>query len=458
MNKTMTVSSKAITKLTTPQLLKSGLYLTWGASLLLLIATISGVQGYRHAIETIGKDSAPSILTAQRLKDALAGMDANAVNELLVKPGANPQAIKDYEERRKAFAERIVLVAENITYDEKEKNPIKTMQLFIGDYITQIQRARLFNEQGNIQGVLTSYRKAAEIMDKTLLPAADELANVNLTYLEITYTEQKDANGRSLFLAIISSLFLIGILVIIQLFIYQRMRRIINPMLLGATAISLIFLGYTTKAFLSASYHLKVAKQDAFTSLYKLRQGRALVYAINSDESRYLLDKQFASQHQKAFFEKAAKVVTIPQGQTFASVVAAAQQNPKIDGFTGYLADALNNITFPGEKEAALNTLSAFGVYFNLDQKIRQLEESGKHAEAIAFCTGYNRGESNWAFDEFKKAHDVTLNINLKAFDHAISQGFKDVDGFEISTPVVAVTISLLTLFGLMPRIKEYSE
>lgn len=458
MNKTITVAIKTITNLTTPQLLKSGLYLTWVASLLLLIATISGVQGYRYAIKTIGKDSAPSILAAQRLKDALSGMDANAVNELLVKPGANPQAIEGYEERRKAFAERIVLVAENITYEDQERNPIKTMQLFIGDYITQIQRARLFNEQGNSQGILTAYRKAAEIMDKTLLPAADELANVNLQYLEITYGEQKNANGRSLFLAIISSLLLIGILVIIQVFIYQRMRRIINPMLLAATAIALIFLGYTTKAFLSASSHLKVAKQDAFTSLYKLRQGRALVYGANSDESRYLLDKQFASQHEKAFFEKAAKIVTIPQGQTFESVVTAAEQNPKIEGFTGYLADALNNITFTGEKEAALKTLSTFGVYFNLDRKIRQLEKSGKHAEAIAFCTGYNQGESNWAFDEFTKAHDVTLNINQQAFNDAISQGFQDLDGFEISTPVVAVTISLLTLFGLMPRIKEYSE
>jgi hypothetical protein len=108
MTKTIAISSKAITKLTTPQLLKGGLYLTWGASLLLLIATITGVQGQRYSIKTIGKDAVPSIITAQRIKDALTGMDANAANELLVKPGQNPGAIKDYEERRQKLAERLV--------------------------------------------------------------------------------------------------------------------------------------------------------------------------------------------------------------------------------------------------------------------------------------------------------------------------------------------------------------
>ncbi|HEY9829139.1 MAG TPA: hypothetical protein V6D26_01080, partial [Stenomitos sp.] len=100
MTNTIALSTKALTKLTTPQLLKGGLYLTWGASFLVLIATISGVQSARHAIKTVGKDSAPSIISAQRIKDSLADMDANAANEFLVQAGQNPEAVKSYEERR----------------------------------------------------------------------------------------------------------------------------------------------------------------------------------------------------------------------------------------------------------------------------------------------------------------------------------------------------------------------
>ena len=457
MTKTIAISSKAITKFTTPQLLKGGLYLTWGASLLLLIATLAGVQGQRYSIKTIGKDAVPSIITAQRIKDALTGMDANAANELLVKPGQNPGAIKDYEERRQKLAERLVAAAENITYGDAERKPIQTLQLAQGEYIAKIQRARDFNERGDANGVALTYRTAAEIMDKTLLPAADVLDKANSDELENVYKVQQLTAGRSLFLIVISGLLLIGVLVTIQVFLYYRMRRILNPMLLAATAIALIFLGYTTQALLSASYHLKVAKKDAFESIHALRKMRAFAYSMNADESRYLLDKALAAKHEQAFFEKATKLAQIRNGQTFETVVATLTSGKPVDGLvTGYLADELKNITFPGEREAAIATLKTFGIYFNIDTQIRQLEQSGKHESALALCVGTNQGQSNWAFTQFLNANDRAFNINQKAFDEAVQQGLKDMDGFEISSPVVAVLVGLLTLFGLRSRLKEY--
>ena len=457
MTKTISLSSQAIKKFSTPQLLKGSLYLTWGASLLLLIATISSVQGQRHAIKTVGKDAAPSILNAQRIKDSLADMDANVANELLVKPGQNPEAVKAYNERRQKLANLLVSVAENITYGDAERQPIQTLQLSLGEYLTTIQRARDFNERGDTNGVLVTYRVAAKIIDNSLLPAAEALNQANLDKLEETYANERAASGRALFVVVISGFALIGVLVAIQMFLYHRMRRILNPMLVAATAIAIVFLGYTIRALLVSSHHLKVAKQDSFASLLVLRQARALAYSANADESRYLLDRALASTHEEAYFTKVAQIASIPNGQTFESVAIASGQNQKVEGFTGLLADALNNITFAGERDTAVKTLSTFGTYFTLDQQIRQLEQSGRHVEAVALCTGYKPGQSNWAFEQFKQAHQEFLDINMKAFEEAVDRGFKDVEGFEISAPIVTVAIALLTLFGLLPRIKEYS-
>ncbi|GET40389.1 hypothetical protein [Microseira wollei] len=459
--KTTAISKQAkqptniIAKFNTPQLLKGGLYLSWGTSLLLLIATISGVQGQRHAIQTVGKDSAPSILTAIRIKDSLAGMDANVVNELLVKPGENPRAIQDYEERYQKFAERMVAVAENITYDG-ERKPIETLQLAIGVYIAKIQQARDFNASGNTNGVITAYREAAEIMDKTLLPAADELAKVNLEQLDKSYDTERFAAGRSLFFVIISGLLLMGTLVGIQLFLNYRMRRILNPMLLAASAIAFIFLGYTIQALLASSHHLKVAKEDSFKSLHLLRQSRAIAYSANADESRYLLDTTRAAIHEQAFFNKVDKIAKLPNNQTFETLATTVLKGEKVWGVTGLMADALNNITFEGEKNAAVATLNTFDSYFKLDKQIRQLQQSGKRDEAITLCTGYNQGQSNWAFEQFKAAHQKFLDVNQEQFDDAIAKGFKDVQNFEIIASVATASIALLTLFGLLPRIKEY--
>jgi hypothetical protein len=445
------------TKLTTPQLLNAALYFTWGASLLLLIAILSGIQGQRQALKIVGKESVPSIITAQRIKDAMADMDADVANELIVKPGENQDVVKAFEERREKLSERLVAAAENITYGDAERKPLQTLQQALGNYIMKVQQARDFHAQGNSAAVLVTYRSAAEIMDNTLLPTADELDQVNLKELERIYAEERFAAFQFLAFVIIAGLLLIGLLIQIQLFLHRRMRRILNPMLMAATAIAIIFLGHTIGSLLSAANHLKVAKEDAFQSLHALRQARALAYSANGDESRYLLDTAFATKHEQAFFAKMNKLAVLPVGQkTFDSVIATAAQGKKV-GMTGLLADELNNVTFPGEALAAIEVLSRFSVYLEVDKKIRQLEKSGKHQEAIALCTGNNPGQSNWAFDQLKDANLKAFDINDQAFQNAIGQGMKDLEGFEVTTPGVVGAIALLTLLGLLPRIKEYS-
>lgn len=459
MSQILTVSNhKARKKLTTPQLLKSGLYATWGASLLLLVATIMGTQGQRQAIKTVGKDATPSIITAQRLKDALGGMDANAASELLVPVGQNPDSVTGYEERRQKAAERLVAAAENITFDNKERVPIQTIQLGLGDYIAKIQQARDAHARGDAKAVLAAYREAAAIMDAKLLPAADALAKANFDELERSYAQQRSTSSAALLFILFYGLLTLGVLVILQLFLNRRMRRTLNPMLLGASAIAFIFLGYTTKTFLSASQHLKVAKEDAFSSMHALLQARSLVYAANSDESRYLLDPENAASHEQAFLAKIAKVATFPNGQTFDTVIAASQQGQKVPGFRGYLADELNNITFRGEQEAVVLNVATLGDYVGIDQKIRQLKQSGKLQQAIALCVGNNPSESNWAFQKFLAANKKNYDINENAFNASIKQGFQDVEGFEVKAIVMTIAIALLTLFGLRPRLKEYDN
>lgn len=459
MSKIISASSKAIKKLNTPQLLQGGLYLTWAASLLMLVSTINGIQGQRHAINTIGKDATPSITTAQRLKDAAAGMDAYIAKELLLPSGQNQDAVKGYEERYEKLTQRLVAAAESISYGDKERKPIETLQLELGNYIAKIQQARDFHERGDTNNMVVAYRSAAEIMDEKLLPAADALDNVNVDALNVTYNQVKFDSGKSLFFIVISGVALISVLVGLQIFLSQRTRRTFNPMLLAASAIAIAFLNYTTGAFLSASQNLRIAKEDAFTSMHTLRQARALGYMANAAQSRYLLDSAFALNHEQAFFNTIAKIAKLPDGEAFTTFVAAAASTPGYKpNFTGLLADQLKNITFAGEREATVKNLTTLGTYVAIDKQIRQLERSGKHAEAIALCLGNQPGQSNWAFDEFRlKANQKTFDINQAAFDKAIKQGFKDVDNFEFTTPVALSAIALLTLFGLLPRLKEYA-
>jgi hypothetical protein len=445
----------------TPQILRNSLYAVWGASLLLLILSIAGVTSQRQAIKTVGKDAAPSILAAQQLRDSFADIDASLANELLLDPVKDRQQLTqvfaDFEKNRKKIADRLVAAAKNITYPEEEKI-LQTLQLKGSEYFLKLQETRDARKRNDNVGALTVYRNAAEIIDRDILPQAEQLDRVNSQALETTYDNQSTYNGAiSLFVALIG-LVTIGILVLIQVFIYQRMRRILNLPLLGATAIAMLFLGYTLNAIVSASVNLKVAKEDAFDSIHSLRQARALSYMANADESRYLLDLENRDKHERAFNAKIAKLVTLPpSGKSLTDLIKNIPTTPgdqkfQLDGFSGFYAKQLQNITFEGELAVTVETLRKLDEYLKIDTEIRQLARSGKLAEAIALCTG----RSNDVFEEYKAANEKVRLINEQAFATKIGAGNDNLSNFEIIALTAIGSIAILTLFGLRPRLAEY--
>ena len=448
--------TKSIETLKTPQILKLGLQSTWVMSILLMILSIAGVQTQRQAVQTIGKDSAPSILNAQRINDSLADLDANVANELIAKPGKNPAAVKVYGERQKKLAMLLVTAAENITYGDAERKRIETLQLELGNYMMMVQKARDHHQRGDATAMLAAYRLSADLIDKTLLPTAAELDEVNWRELEPIYAQQQKNGIGSIGLILLSGAGLVGVLVSLQLFLNVRMRRTLNPFLLLATILAVGAVVDTTRIFLSTGHHLKVAKEDAFTSLHSLRKGRAIAYIANAAESRYLLDKAFTNTHEQAFFKHVDLIAKLPSGMTYDRLLSAVQSGQLPSEFTGFMADELRNITFPGEREAAVKTLDTFVRYVAIDTQIRQLEKSGQHQAAVALCIGTNPGQSNWAFEEFKKAHSQTMEINKAEFERSIQASFNDLNGFEVKMPVLMGAIALFTFLGLRPRMREY--
>ncbi|WP_373541594.1 hypothetical protein [Chamaesiphon sp.] len=446
---------KLIKKFNTPEIVRGSWYTIWAVSGLLLISSIYAVNSQRQAIETVGKDTAPSVLTAQQLQDSFADLDASLANELLLKPGDNRRALVQFEINRKKIADRLVAAAKNIVYPGEEKI-VQSLQLHNSAYLLKLQEARDAHKRGDRLGVLSIYQSAANLIDREIIPQAAQLSLLNSQELEKSYISQSGINNGISFIIITLGLLQVAVLVFLQIFLYLRMRRMLNLPLVGATAIAIVFLAYTISSFTSASSNLKVAKADAFDSLRALRQMRSLSYQANADESRYLLDRANADRHERSFDDNINQILTIPANRSRDSIVVNTTQGKSTPGIGGLFAKALNNITFAGEKELAIDTFKLFNDYLTIDKQIRQLARNGKIAEAIALGIGNNPGESNWAFDRYKNKHTELMELNKQEFEKNIEIGTARLANFEVIATVSLGSIAILTLFGVRPRLMEY--
>jgi hypothetical protein len=252
--------------------------------LLLLLAVVLGARVHRGAMQTVGKDSAPSIIAAQHIKSALADMDANAANELLGPSGTMQDAVAAYESRRVEASKALIAAAENITYGDSERKPILALQLGLGSYERLIQKARDGHESGSSGTAVAAYLDAAALMDGVLLPAADALDQANNQVLEHTYESQSSRSVAARVFVLIAGVLALLALAAVQLLLSDRMHRTFNPALLCATLFTLVLTVYAWQAMERERHQLKVAKEDAFTSIHALWRARAIAYQANGDQ------------------------------------------------------------------------------------------------------------------------------------------------------------------------------
>ncbi len=444
----------------TPNWLRAAIVASVFLSVCFALAIRHAAEGQYQAVKTIAKDASPSILAGQGMRASLADMHSNLANELLAEPGKGDQAAADFNKRRAETVEDLLAAARNITYPG-EVPPVRTILNELPRYEGFAARARLLRDQRNAQ-FLAEHQAADEIVRTKLVPAIDDLVAVNQRELDRAYQTEKTAAMLAWQLVLWTGVALLAAIVGLQVLLYLRMRRVVNPPLLAAAVLTAVGWLWVLVALWQSSSDIKVAKQDAFDSIAVLEAARATAYEANGDESRWLLSKMQGGKpdqiqsYASAFQEKARKIAAIPRnlgGVNLLAEVDRVQKSPA--GFTGYLATELNNITFPNEFAAARETLEKFLDYLKIDQQIRDLEDE---QQAVELCLGTKPGQSNWAFAEFDVALSRTNKINRSYFESSLADATGWLAGLDWLFPLgLALAVSLLTFLGVRPRLNEYA-
>ena len=439
----------------------------------LVVLLVVEVRRERAGFDVIGRQTAPVVTASSDLYFALGDMDAQLANVLLVGNETDlgftrDDALKIYHQRRQEVSQALQQAAASADADPAAAKSVRDILDALGSYETLAAQMILLDEQDShpagrpAAATLAKYREATDLLKSTLLPAAQGLIDRNSWILEQTYQSQRSRTFTARTWIIVIGLAMLAALLLLQVYVARRFHRWLNPGLAAATLIAagLAICGFVLTT--NGAEYLRVAKKDSFDSVLALNQARAVSYDANADESRYLLDPQRAGQYEKRFLDKTQQLVGL-DGATLSTydkrldtALRAYQADNADIEWQGFYGKGFRNITFVGERGLAQQTITTYQTYQVDDRRIRRLATSGDLRGAIAFCTSYNPGDSNYHFGEYDKALSAWTDLNEDWFNRSVNDGRRQLAGWTVIPVVAGVLILGSLLLGLRRRLAEY--
>ncbi|KOU35383.1 hypothetical protein [Streptomyces sp. WM6378] len=442
-----------------------------GAGLIaLLTVTATGLSGTWDAIQ---HRDAPRTIAATQLNLALNDMDAQTANILLSSGDSGTgkgrldesytNATRLYQEAQETISGSLRTLGAAAEGDKGTENTVVALTDDFAQYQELVGRALENDEHpGGKDPARADYRRATDLLSGKLLPQARQLVDANDAVYEREYDAARSDLTAQLTAEAVLGVLLLAALVALQVHLARRFGRILNPGLLAASSCVLVALLCGGQLLTGSAEQLKIARHDSFDSVVALSRSKAIGYDANADESRYLLDATRRTTYESSFLDKSQQLYGLKDAtlatydEKLTATWAAYQRDHTDEQFTGEYRRELDNITFPGEREAAEKTVDAYAVYEKDDRTFRQLIADGKLQEATVFCIGWASDTSNAHFGQWMKALDQVTAINSAQHEQAVTSGR---DAISVQAPISGVALLLaggLVVFGLRPRLAEF--
>lgn len=434
---------------TTPRRMVASLIACLLASVAVGVATFTAYSSIQSTMQTIGKDAAPSIVAAERIQALLADADASGMNAVLTNDTPTGPSWTQYRSDMNNAQDQLITASQNITYGSAERVPILTMEQKLGEYEYTM---------GQIQGqaggnAVASLDSANHIFQQYIRPASGALDAANYAHLTQKYTAHRNAIGWEIAIVWLFMLLLIAVLGGVQYLLFRRMHRVVNRGFAVATVVALFLMVYSVTALNVAEARVVAAKQNSFDSINALWSARAVSYDMNADESLYLLhfkNPAALAQDEADYTHYAHQMTSIDPQQ----VLSYAQSGRP---FGGYLGVEMSNITYPGERQAALDAVKAWALYTHIDGQMRQLLAQDQYQQTLTIDLGTQPGQSDWAFAQFDSAMGRVIEINQNYFNQQVDDAFAILRPFPYVLFGALIAIIGAGVVGMKPRLDEYA-
>lgn len=451
------------------------------AAIVLLATLAAGVSlwaaaSIRDTVQTIGRDAEPSVALALRMAATLGDMNAAALADSLTDGGATTGTSARFRQDALDLSSDSVEAARNITYGEAEAAPLRGLQRWVLAYQEAVAEART---AGAGDAWLTARRVqwASRVNRDFAAPEAEELAQANAAVLEARYAAYRSDSLLIGGAAFVAFALLVVLLVAIQVWLAGRVRRIVNPLLAGATAVAALAGLWFGLATLTERADLRAAKADAYDSLHVLFQAKGAANAVRADMSMWLLDPATRADSQARMEASVHALVGTDlgddgrlrelRGQMAQALSAeragqAGQALAVAPHLGGLLGTELDNVTFGvAERQPATDSfdrlLDAWALIRAVQAQAAQEEQrSRSHATTAQRWLSASPGGGAAAFEALQGALDRTTGVNQSEFDRRVGSALGTARLMPFVTVGALVLTVLLATGGLWQRLREY--
>ena len=421
-----------------------------GAAVLSLVGGVALVTA-DGAVDRIGHHTVPAMIDAERLHATLADADRVAADAFLSGSTGSTAQQRRYEADISTASHELEQAAERNWAGGQATQELEAVIAMVTEYRGLVETARADNRQDFPLGA-AYLRRASALMhhpDDGILARIDSLDRLSSRDLsEENFSLWFTALALVAFggLAIV----VLGLLISLQAFIRRRFRRRWNRRLLSATVLLMLVTGWLVAQSISSYRSLSIAEQQAFLRLHTLWQARSLAADANGNESLSLIARGNGAAFDRAFKVETGQLVSSELTVDMIDLAARGQVR-----FGGLLAGEMRSATFPGERDAATAVLRAYRQFLLADAAVRAKAAAGDYDGAVAMTLGSGAGQLGAAFDDLEASFDQAIAILQRYFDWAIAAAGPSMP-LIFGLPLVGISIAILVLWGVQPRIAEY--
>lgn len=393
----------------------------------LLVALVVGVGQARDNLHTVGRETAPQAATAAELYYALADMDAQVANVLLIghdeQVGNKQSALRQLRRDREAVsAELQALAARGLDGDGRAL--VTQLLADLATYDALTGQARLADNQvlerpvGRPPALAGNfYLSATALMHQDMLPAAERIGTLAESGLAASTRDGRDTAAEAAIAVGVFGAAAVVVLVALQVGLVRWFRRVFNPALMLATLLVAVLTGLAVATLLDHGDRVRDAKADAFDPYTALARTRALASDANADESRYLILPERADFYRAQFTAKSAALDPASAGPALAQRLAAFRHD---------------------------------------DARLVEATVRGERDVAIGMATNVGRGNLAFEFFDYQSSLDDSAQAHHSDFTSRVDEAGDALADWRVIPPVLVGVGVLLVPLGVRGRLREY--